>query len=122
MQARGARLSVSSTEAAAPRRVTPRSAASLDPSQNSVGADQTTLRRPSASRPSSRYSPAGRMPRGPLSPVIWKASDQKADRKISPRARSHSHRGQNTSARIEVVEGDGKALAHGHGDSVQEQR
>src|SRR4051812_10750028 len=122
MQARGARFSVSSTEAAAPSSVIASSMPSPEPSQYSVGTYQSALTRPTAPRTSCRYSPAGRMPRGPFKPVIWNASDQNAERKINPRARSQIQRGQNTLTMIEVVEGDGKPLAHRQGDSVQGER
>ena len=69
-------------------------AASELPSQSAVGANQAPRSGPSTSATRSRYSPAGRMPCGPISPWIWQARERKADAKTSARLRRKSQRAQ----------------------------
>src|SRR3954453_7976344 len=42
-------------------------------------------------------SEAGRIPRGPMSPWIWAASEKKAEKKMTPRPRSQRKRGHSIS-------------------------
>jgi len=87
-------LSVKRTLQASPTQTSAPSAIRPLPSQSKVGAAQYARKDGSARETASRYSPAGRSPRGPISPWISDASDQNADRKMSPRARRKIQRGQ----------------------------
>src|SRR4051812_19930156 len=90
---RGQTLSVSRMEAARPTATRSESAVCEVPSQSSDGTCQSAESDgpcPSASN----NSEAGRIPREPMSPWIWKASERNAERKMSPSPRNQRKRGQ----------------------------
>ncbi len=72
---RGATLIASSTDATMPTHTTMLRARSPADSHNRVGAIQYRLLPGTASRTACKYDVAGRMPRSPIKPWIWKSSE-----------------------------------------------
>ena len=89
---RGQTLSVSRIEAARPTETSSESAVFELPSQSSDGTCQRDDK--DGCPRASNNSEAGRIPRGPMRPWIWKASERNADRKRRPSPRSQRKRGQ----------------------------
>src|SRR5258708_10046802 len=74
METRGQRLRISVIEAISPMATNVSSARSLDEIHTRDGINQNAFH-PSAALAAWQYAPAGRMPRGPIRPLIWNQSE-----------------------------------------------
>lgn len=75
---RGQKFNTSSTDAIMPAQQIPVSICELRENHRSVGTYQWPVR-PNCSATACKYSFAGRIPCGPINPLIWKTSEKNAE-------------------------------------------